>query len=150
MKNNIEILIPTFNEGENIEKVIKELNQEGYKHITLLDANSTDKTVEIARQNNCRIILDGPNISGFGGSLINGLNNLQQDYFCVFDGDNSFDPKAIIEMLNEISKGAEFVFGTRYLNNTISVDDTIITKFGKLHLNTGSQKSWGRSECAGG
>ena len=132
MKNNIEILIPTLNEEGNIEKVINELKSEGYINITLLDANSTDQTVKIAENNGCRIILDGPNISGFGGSVINGLNNLNHEYFCIFDGDNSFNPKAISEMMDKISNGADFAFGTRYLDNNKSEDDTIITKFGNF------------------
>ena len=132
MKNNIEILIPTLNEEGNIEKVIDELKIEGYKNITLLDGNSTDQTVEIAKNKGCRIILDNANTSGFGGSLINGLNNLQHEYFCIFDGDNSFNPKAISEMLNKISNGADFVFGTRYLDGNKSEDDTFITKFGNF------------------
>ena len=132
MKNNIEILIPTLNEEGNIKKVIDELKDTGYNNITLLDANSTDQTTKIAIDNGCRVILDNSSISGFGGSVINGLKNLQHEYFCIFDGDNSFDPKAISEMLNEISKGADFVFGTRYLNDTQSEDDTIITKFGNF------------------
>ena len=132
MKNKIEILIPTLNEEGNIEKVINELKSEGYINITLLDANSTDQTVKIAEDNGCRIILDGPNISGFGGSVINGLNNLKHEYFCIFDGDNSFNPKAISDMLDKISNGADFAFGTRYLDNNKSEDDTIITKFGNF------------------
>jgi len=132
MKNNIEILIPTLNEEGNIEKVINELKDEGYLNITLLDANSSDQTVKIAEDNGCRIILDGPNISGFGGSVINGLNNLNHEYFCIFDGDNSFNPKAISEMMDKISNGADFAFGTRYLDNNKSEDDTIITKFGNF------------------
>ena len=132
MKNNIEILIPTLNEEGNIEKVIDELKIEGYKNITLLDGNSTDQTVEIAKNKGCRIILDNTNISGFGGSLINGLNNLQHEYFCIFDGDNSFNPKAILEMLNKISHGADFVFCTRYLDGNKSEDDTFITKLGNF------------------
>ena len=35
MKDNLEILIPTFNEGENIEIVINDLNNEGYFNITI-------------------------------------------------------------------------------------------------------------------
>ena len=132
IKNEIEILIPTFNEEGNIEKVIKELNQEGYNNITLLDANSVDQTVTIARQFNCRVILDEPNFKGFGHSVINGLNKLNSKYFCIFDGDNSFNPKSISEMSKEIYNGADFVFGTRYLNNTKSDDDTLITKFGNF------------------
>ena len=91
-QNNIEILIPTFNEEKNIETVIKELNTEGYYNITILDANSTDNTVAVAKKNNCKIISDTKDIKGFGGSIINGLNNLELDYFCIFDGDNSFNP----------------------------------------------------------
>ena len=132
IKNEIEILIPTFNEEGNIEKVIKELNNEGYDNITLLDANSTDQTVSIAKQYNCRIIMDEPNIRGFGNSIINGLNKLNSKYFCIFDGDNSFNPKSILEMSEEVNNGADFVFGTRYLNNTKSDDDTLITKFGNF------------------
>ena len=55
---NICFVLPTFNEEGNIEKVIKELNNEGYHNITLLDANSPDQTVSIAKQYNCRIIMD--------------------------------------------------------------------------------------------
>ena len=132
MKNNIEILIPTLNEEGNIEKVINELKIEGYNNITILDANSTDRTVEIAKDNDCRIILDDQNTSGFGGSVINGLNNLQYEYFCIFDGDNSFNPKAISKMLDEISSGADFAFGTRYLDGNKSEDDTMVTKFGNF------------------
>ena len=35
-------------------------------------------------------------------------------------------------MSEEVNKGADFVFGTRYLNNTKSDDDTLITKFGNF------------------
>ena len=129
-KSQIEILIPTYNEEKNINLVIKELNAEGFSNITILDANSEDKTVEIARSNGCRIILDDQSISGFGGSIINGLNNLNNEYFCIFDGDNSFNPKDISLMINKMENGADFVFGTRYLNNTKSEDDTIVTKIG--------------------
>lgn len=132
MKNNIEILIPTLNEEGNIEKVINELKSEGYHNITILDANSKDQTVNIAQKNGCRVILDDKSISGFGGSVINGLNNLKHEYFCIFDGDNSFNPNAISKMLSEISDGADFVFGSRYLNNSKSDDDTLVTKFGNF------------------
>ena len=131
-KNQIEILIPTYNEEKNINLVIKELNAEGFSNITILDANSEDKTVEIARSNGCRIILDDQSISGFGGSIINGLNNLNNEYFCIFDGDNSFNPKDISLMIDKMQKGADFVFGTRYLNGTKSEDDTLVTKIGNF------------------
>ena len=63
---------------------------------------------------------------------MNGLKKLDHKYFCIFDGDNSFDPKSIVEMMNEISKGADFVFGSRYLSGTKSDDDTLVTQFGNF------------------
>ena len=74
--DNIQILIPTFNEEDNIESVIKELNENNFYNITLLDANSSDTTVEIGKKFNCKIILDEDDIKGFGGSVINGLNKV--------------------------------------------------------------------------
>ena len=83
-KNEIEILIPTFNEEGNIKQVIKGLHFEGFNNITLLDANSIDNTVSIAEQYNCKILLDDESVKGFGGSIINGLKNLNSNYFCIF------------------------------------------------------------------
>ena len=131
-KNEIEILIPTFNEAGNIEKVIRDLIAEGFNNITILDANSEDDTVKVAKNLGCRIILDKKNIRGFGASVINALNNLNFDYFVIFDGDNSFNPDAIQKMMNEMTGGADFVFGSRYLNGNTSDDDTLITKLGNF------------------
>ena len=131
-KGEIEILIPTFNEAGNIEKVISDLIIEGFNNITILDANSKDDTARIAKNLGCRVILDKKDMKGFGASVINALNNLNFDYFVIFDGDNSFNPNAIQKMMNEMMDGADFVFGSRYLNGNTSVDDTLITKFGNF------------------
>ncbi len=130
--NDIEILIPTYNEGENIEAVIKELNNNGFFKITLLDANSTDLTVDIGKKYNCRIISDNKEIKGFGGSVINGLNKVESDYFCIFDGDGSFNPSDILSMKKQILAGYDFVFASRYINGELSEDDDIFSKFGNF------------------
>ena len=75
MNNNIEILIPTFNEEGNIEKAIKDLQSKNFNFITILDAQSEDKTVEIAKNLGCKILIDPKKKMGFGYSLINGINN---------------------------------------------------------------------------
>jgi glycosyltransferase involved in cell wall biosynthesis len=129
-KDKIEILIPTLNEEKNIESVLAELNNEGYYNITILDSHSSDKTVEIALKYNCKILLDPPKKNGFGNSLINGFSNLNSEYFCIFDGDNSFNPKAIEVMVSKIQEGYDFVFASRYKNKAISEDDDIFSKFG--------------------
>ena len=129
---DIEILIPTFNEEDNIETVINELNQNGFYNITLLDANSTDQTVNIGKKYNCKIILDNDKIKGFGGSVINGLNKVDSDYFCIFDGDGSFNSDDIFKMKKKIDENYDFVFASRYINGEISEDDDVFSKFGNL------------------
>ena len=65
MNNNIEILIPTFNEEGNIEKTIKDLQSKNFNFITILDAQSEDKTVEIAKNLGCKILIDPKKKNGF-------------------------------------------------------------------------------------
>ena len=131
-KNNLEILIPTFNEEKNILKTIEELKCEGFINVTILDAQSTDSTVEFSKNAGCKVIIDVEKKMGFGSSCINGINQSTKEFICIFDGDNSFDPKSIHQMINMINLGYDFVFASRYLNKGKSEDDTIVTKFGNF------------------
>ena len=130
--NNIEILIPTYNEAGNIKKTIIELNEKGFFNITILDAQSEDNTVEIASSLNCKIIIDKEKKIGFGHSLINGINSSKSEYCCIFDGDGSFNPDSISEMYNKLQSDKDFVFCSRYLGGNVSEDDTLVTKFGNF------------------
>ena len=129
-KNNIEILIPTLNEEGNIGETIKNLNTKGFNNITIIDDNSEDNTIKISSELGCNI-LENSNSSrlGFGNSIIKALNSSSSKYCCIFDGDNSFDPNSLDQMIKKIEEDFEFVFCSRYKDNNISEDDTIIRKF---------------------
>lgn len=131
-KNNIEILIPTFNEEKNILETIKGLKSEGFMNLTILDAQSIDRTVELSKDLGCRVIIDSEKKMGFGASCINGINQSKYEFICIFDGDNSFDAKSLHQMIDKINLGYDFVFASRYLKNSKSEDDTIVTKFGNF------------------
>ena len=131
--NNIEILIPTYKEAENLPNTIYLLKKNGFSNITILDANSKDGTEEIAKKNNCKILVDEKIRMGFGHSLINGINQLDSEYFCIFDADGSFDPNSIEKMYDMLKfNNLDFVFGSRYLDNNKSDDDTLVTSFGNF------------------
>ena len=49
---------------------------------------------------------------------------------CIFNADGSFDPKYLIEMLEECKKENDFIFSSRYSKNGGSEDDTILTYVG--------------------
>ena len=132
-KNNIEILIPTLNEEGNIAETIKNLKTKGFNNITIIDDNSEDNTIKISSELGCNI-LENSNSSrlGFGKSIIKALKSSSSKYCCIFDGDNSFDPNSLDLMITKIEEKFEFVFCSRYKDNNISEDDTLIRKFGNF------------------
>ena len=131
--SDIEVLIPTFNEEKNLPITINSLKKIGLNNLTILDALSDDETVKVARENNCKVLVDPSRRLGFGYSIINGINNSSSKYLCIFDADGSFDPNTILLMKDIlIEKKLDFIFGSRYLNGNTSDDDTLITKFGNF------------------
>jgi len=130
-KKNIEILIPTLNEEGNIQETINSLKVEGFNNITIIDDNSSDNTVKISKELECNVIENTTNQRlGFGKSLIKAFSLSSSDYCCIFDGDNSFDPKSLDQMISKINDGSKFVFCSRYKDGNESEDDTIIRKLG--------------------
>ena len=130
-KSNIEILIPTLNEEGNIQETIKGLQSRNFKNITIIDDNSSDNTTQISKDLGCNVIENEKRL-GFGMALIKAFQNSKFEYCCVFDGDNSFDPDSLIEMIKELEKGNDFVFCSRYKHDNVSADDTFVSKFGNF------------------
>ena len=129
--DNLTLIIPAKNEKESLPSVLKELDKFNLKIFVILEKTDTE-TIEAIQNFNCKLIYQTHR--GYGNALIEGIHNVTSKYFCIFDGDNSFNPKSILEMSEEVNNGADFVFGTRYLNNTKSDDDTLITKFGNFFV----------------
>ncbi len=132
-KSNIEILIPTLNEEGNIQETIKALQSRNFKNITIIDDNSSDNTIQISKDLGCNVIenIDKKRL-GFGLSLIKAIQSSKFEYCCIFDGDNSFDPDSLLEMIKKLEEGNDFVFCSRYKHNNVSPDDTYVSKFGNF------------------
>ena len=62
-KDKILIVIPAYNEAENIEKVIKEIKKDiNYADILIINDCSTDNTVNIVKKNNVKCITNAFNM----------------------------------------------------------------------------------------
>ncbi len=117
------IIIPTYNELENLPRLLPEvLSKEEGIHILIVDDNSPDGTaafVEDQMKNNDRIhLLKRPSKQGLGTAYIEGFKfALKNGYDFVFemDADFSHDPKEIPRFLDEI-KNSDLVLGSRYIN----------------------------------
>lgn len=121
MKIRTIIVLPAYNEGKVIGKVIKGLKKEGFASddILVVDDGSTDRTSEIAKKEHVLLYKHSLN-RGLGGALGTGIkaaikNNA--DIIVTFDSDGQHNPKDISRVIEPIRKGeADFVIGSRLIN----------------------------------
>ncbi len=66
---------------------------------------------------------------GYGAAIKTGYKFVKNDFAFIFNGDGSFDPKSIGEMI-ECAKNSDFIFCSRYHDDAGSEDDTIVTLIG--------------------
>jgi dolichol-phosphate mannosyltransferase len=122
MKKSL-VIIPTYNERENIKTVINVvfgLSITGL-HILIVDDNSPDKTAElvkeIQRDEEKLFLTERPGKLGLGTAYITGFKFALEkgyDYIFEMDADLSHDPREIPKFLKMI-EDADLVIGSRYL-----------------------------------
>ncbi len=115
------IIIPTYNEKDNIKKIINEvLRQDQSIDVLIIDDNSPDGTADIVRkmmEENKRIdIISRPRKMGLGTAYVLGFEYaIKNNYDFVFemDADFSHDPQDIKRFLSQI-KDNDLIIGSRY------------------------------------
>ena len=119
MMNKILLIIPAYNEAENIEKVIKNIscNYPEFDYVIINDG-SRDATGAICEQNGYNVVNLPINL-GIGGAVQTGYQYAQKYGYEIavqIDGDGQHDiayVKKVIEPL--IRKEADVVIGSRFL-----------------------------------
>lgn len=115
--NLVTIVIPVYNESENIQHVLENIkNRCNFSHeILVIDDGSTDGTYEIAKRNGANVIRFDKN-RGKGIALLEGIKSANGSSIVFIDGDGQDDPGDIVELLKPIyHDGADFVNGSRFL-----------------------------------
>ncbi|MBZ0203353.1 MAG: polyprenol monophosphomannose synthase [Ignavibacteria bacterium] len=124
------IIIPTYNEAENIVNIINELLRINYDGISIeilvIDDNSTDNTHLLVRElKDPRVhMIERPYKMGLGTAYIRGFKYaIENNYDYVFemDADFSHDPEAIPSFLDKI-KEYDLVVGSRYIEGIAVVN----------------------------
>ena len=129
---NLTLVIPAKNESESLPKVLNEIKDLECEIVIILE--STDIST-INSLKNFKYKLIHQSGKGYGNALIEGINNVQTEFLCIFNADGSFDPKYLDLMLKSC-KNHDYVFTSRYLKNSGSEDDTIVTRFGNFIFST--------------
>ena len=128
--DRVLIIIPTYNESENIVNLIRHINSisvEGYKiDILIIDDNSDDGTSGMVKElklDNIKVI-DREKKMGLGTAYIRGFKYaIENNYDHVFemDADFSHDPDSISDFL-KYSKEYDLVIGSRYIHGIAVVN----------------------------
>ena len=114
----ILIIIPAYNEAENIERVVDNLieNYPQYDYVIINDG-STDDTRKICARRRYNL-LDLPINVGLSGAIKSGMryaNYYGYDYVLQLDGDGQHDPMYIKDLQTCMEQtGADIVIGSRF------------------------------------
>src|SRR5712692_708581 len=122
--DGLSIVIPTYNERENLRPLLAELASVGRRlgrpsEVVVVDDRSPDGTAALATQLGRDIGIDvravtpdGPR--SMGGAIARGLDACRWDLVCVMDADLSHPP-AVIPSLIESLDGADGAVASRYV-----------------------------------
>lgn len=120
------VIIPTYNEKENAEKIIRKVfSLDGNYDILIIDDGSPDRTADIVK--NLQKEFDGrlhlierSGKLGLGTAYITGFKwavEHKYDYIFEMDADFSHDPDDLLRLFNACSaEGGDVAIGSRYCN----------------------------------
>lgn len=133
MKNaisNAAVIIPTLNEERNVAEVIRKLNSLGFTNILVVDGNSTDQTVAVAKKLGVHVIHQ--NGKGKGDALRQAFNyyGLNGDPIVIMDADGSMNPEELSSFIETLKCGADLVKGSRFMRGGYSKDMTLMRRIG--------------------
>jgi dolichol-phosphate mannosyltransferase len=132
---SVAVMLPTYNEAENIESLIREI--EGLKldlTITVIDDSSPDGTANIAKRlqgeyGNIHVVSRSEK-QGLGTAITDGFRYILKlkkvpDWIIVMDADYSHSPKDVPRLLAVAGKGSDLVIGSRYIDGGKNVGSSL-------------------------
>lgn len=121
----ISVVLPTFNEKDNIVPLIIEIIANLKKitrnyEIIVVDDNSPDNTANICKRKFIKVrqvkVIIRKKDKGFASAIMYGLKKASGDVVFVMDTDFSHDPKLMSKMASRVGK-YQVVIGSRYVKN---------------------------------
>jgi len=116
----ISIIIPAYNEEENIGELLKRIKNLAFEaEIIVIDDASSDHTREIALKEGVRVI-SHPYQMGNGAAIKTGIRNAKGEILVFIDADLQHPPEAIPEILEKM-KEFDMVIGARTAVSKVSL-----------------------------
>jgi len=120
------VIIPTYNEKENIEKMIRKVFSLFEKfHLLIVDDGSPDGTGAIVKSLQAEFpeqlhIEERAGKQGLGTAYLHGFRwglSRGYDYLFEMDADFSHNPDDLVRLLDACKNGADLAIGSRYIKD---------------------------------
>ena len=122
------ILALTLNEIDGVKSILPRISPEWYDQFIVVDGGSKDGTIEWCRLNGYDVYVQKR--KGIRFAYLEVLPLIQGDIILTISPDGNCAPEEIPRVLDEMKKGYDLVIGSRYLGDSSSDDDDIVTAFG--------------------
>lgn len=118
------VIIPTYNEKENIEKIIRKVFSLPHPfHILIVDDGSPDGTAQIVKNiqqeyPQALYLEERKGKLGLGTAYIHGFKwalDRAYEYIFEMDADFSHNPEDLVNLLDACKKGGDMAIGSRYI-----------------------------------
>jgi dolichol-phosphate mannosyltransferase len=116
MTPQVSVVIPVYNEAENVSELQRELSlalKEISHEILFVDDGSRDRTVGRIKRTSSVRVLEFEKNAGQSAAIYAGLMAARGNILVLIDGDLQNDPQDIPRLLAEIDRGADLVCGYR-------------------------------------
>ena len=122
MQSEVLVVVPTYNEAENIASIVDAVRGHGYRML-VVDDGSPDGTGNIADrlavEDDGLDVLHRPTKEGLGPAYAAGFQwGLEHgaEVLCEMDADFSHDPADLPRLVAAIADGADLAIGSRYVS----------------------------------
>jgi glycosyltransferase involved in cell wall biosynthesis len=129
----VSVIIPAKNEARNIAWVLEHMPL-SVDEVIVVDGNSTDRTIEVARAIRPDVVIVSEPGRGKGTAMRTGFEAARGVFVVVLDADGSMDPRDIDLYVEQLAAGADLVKGSRYLDGGGSTDLTRVRSLGNRAL----------------
>lgn len=136
LKAEVGVILPTYCEAQNIEKLISEIESLNMDvSILVIDDSSSDGTAEIVRNLQKRhhniLLVTRPTKLGLGTAITDGFRIFMSlpnppKYVVTMDADYSHSPRDIPRLVSSLKQGFSLVIGSRYCRGGYIVNWSVL------------------------
>ncbi len=124
----VTLLIPARNEADCIAEVLRDVDLNVTHEVIVVDGHSTDGTQDVVRSMGFTVIPQEG--MGYGMAIRTGIKHATGDIITMVDADGSYCQEDIPKLIACLEEGYDIAYGSRYLPESGSDDDTFIRYVG--------------------